>query len=158
MPTIVFNGKSYNHLDEMPADERQAYQQMMSMFTDENGNGIPDFLEGDMVKNVLSAYSTSVNVNGETIRSLDDLPPDTRQSVEGAFQMLSKMGILPQSQSSASTFSREPSFESKPFVPQGSPVMEEDRGSGTFTWVIIGIVLCFAVTVGAFAVIYLLNR
>lgn len=159
MPTIIFNNKTYNSLEEMPAQERQAYEQMMNMFVDANGNGIPDFLEGDMVQNVLSAYSTKVDVNGKTIHSLDDLPPELRQSVSGAFEMLSNMGILGSNPlSQTPQISREPQFESKPFVPQGSPVMEEDKGSGVFIWAILGIVLCFAIAAASVAVFYFLGR
>ena len=52
---IMFNGKTYNSLEEMPANERMAYEQMQKIFVDANGNGIPDFLEGDIAKNVMTA-------------------------------------------------------------------------------------------------------
>ena len=42
MPTIHFNGKTYNDLTEMPAIERQAYEQLMSIFKDEDQDGVPD--------------------------------------------------------------------------------------------------------------------
>ena len=45
---IIFNGKTYNSLEEMPANERQAFEQMQQIFVDANGNGIPDFMEGDI--------------------------------------------------------------------------------------------------------------
>ena len=32
MPPIHFNGKTYNDLAEMPATEREAYEQLMSIF------------------------------------------------------------------------------------------------------------------------------
>lgn len=159
MPTIIFNNKTYNSLEEMPAQERQAYEQMMNIFVDANGNGIPDFLEGDMVQNVLSAYSTKVDVNGQTIHTLDDLPPELRQSVDGAFQMLSNMGILDNNPlSQTPQISREPQLNSKPFVPPGSDVMQEDKGSGVFVWAILGIVLCFGLAVASMAVFYFLSR
>ncbi len=44
--TIVFNGKTYNSVDEMPSDIRKAYEQVMSAFADNNQNGMPDVLEG----------------------------------------------------------------------------------------------------------------
>ncbi|NOH01231.1 MAG: hypothetical protein HND47_04280 [Chloroflexi bacterium] len=159
MPVITFNGKTYNHPDEMPANERQAYEQMMRIFVDENGNGIPDFLEGDVVQNVLSAYSTKIDVDGKTIHTLDDLPPDLRQSVDAAFKLLSNTGILPGDfAAQTSQASREPQFESKPFMPQGSPVMQEDKGPGIFLWVILGIVLCFALAAAAVAAFYFMGR
>ncbi len=161
MPTITFNGKTYNSPDEMPANERKAYDQMMGMFVDKNGNGIPDFLEGDLVQNVLSAHSTKVNVSGMTIHNLNDLSPELRQKVDGAFQMLSNMGILtetPGMDSQTPAVSREPQFKSTPIAPQNSPVMEEDRGSNTFSIIIVSILLCFGLTAATIAVFFFLNR
>lgn len=161
MPTIIFNGKTYNDINDMPANERRAFEQMSHMFMDKNGNGIPDFLEGDMVQNVLAAHAakTNVSVDGKTYHSLEDLPPELRQSVDGAFQMLSDMGIL-QGMPEAQTppINREPQFESKPFVPQGSPVIEEERGTNTFTLIIGSIVLCFVLATIATAVFYFVGR
>lgn len=162
MSRITFNGKTYNDINEMPANERQAFEQMSSMLVDANGNGIPDLLEGDMVQNVFAAHSSQmhgIRVNGKTYHTLEDLPPELRQQVDGAFQMLSNMGILqgmPEAQ--AAPPSREPSFESKPFEPQGSTVIQEEGGRSTFALALGGIVLCFAVVAVTFGVLYLMNR
>lgn len=159
MPTIIFNGKTYNDINEMPANERQAFQQMSQMFVDKNGNGIPDFLEGDMVKNVVTMHSQKIDVNGQSHNSLDELSPEMRQRVDEAFQMLSKNGIL-QNILDAQTppVSREPRFESKPFEPQGSAVIEEEHGRNTFTLVLGVIVLCFAIVSVTIAVLYFTSR
>lgn len=161
MPTIIFNGKTYNSIEDMPAGERQAFEQMSQMFVDKNGNGIPDFLEGDMVQNVLAAHSTKtkVSVDGKTYHTLEDLPPELRQSVDSAFQMLSNMGIL-QGMPEAQTppVNSEPQFESKPFEPQGSAVIEEEHGRNTFTLVLAVIVLCFALVTVTIAVFYFMGR
>jgi hypothetical protein len=162
MQVIIFNGKTYNSIEDMPADERRAYEQVSQMLVDKNGNGIPDLLEGDLVQNVLAAHSTGmhVTVNGRVYHTLEDLPPDLRQSVDGAFKMLSNMGMLtnPSGANSPQT-NQPPQAVSKPFLaPQPSPVMEEDKGTGTFTVVIIGVVLCFALAVAAFAALYFMNR
>ena len=50
MEIISFNGKTYNSLEEMPADQRAAYEQVMSFMKDENNNGIPDMFEGDVIQ------------------------------------------------------------------------------------------------------------
>ena len=163
MPTISFNGKTYNNVEEMPVNERKAFEQMNQMFVDKNGNGIPDLLEGDLVKNVMTAHSTQahVTVNGKTYTSFNDLPPEVRQQVDGAFQMLSNMGILsgmPEAQQQQQAAPAVSTFESKPFNPPGSSAIEEESGRSTFSLILIGIVLCFAVVVGTIAVLYLLNR
>lgn len=161
MPVIIFNGKTYTRIEDMPADERQAFEQMSKMFVDANGNGIPDFLEGDIVQNILAAHSTKtqISADGKTYHTLENLPPELRQSVDSAFQMLSNMGILkdmPDMQ--PKPFSREPQFESRPFVPKGSTAIKEEDGRSTFVLVLGGIVLCFAIVVVTFGILYLTNR
>ncbi len=157
MPKITFNGKTYNSVEEMPANERQAFEKISQMFVDKNGNGIPDLLEGDVVKNVLTAHSTHANVtvNGQTYTSFHDLPPETRQQVDGAFRMLSNMGFL----QGTSEFTNTPStFESKPFEPQKSTAIEEEGGRSSFVLILSGIMICISIIVVTIGVLYLLNR
>lgn len=167
MSTIIFNNKTYNSLEEMPANERQAYEQMMGMFMDKNGNGIPDFLEGDLVQNVLSAHSNKmhINVNGQTYHTLEDLPPELRQSVDGAFNMLATMGLIPKTtpqafpQTDGIPVQESQPAASKPFLAsQPSSVIEEDRGTGIFSIVIIGVLLCFGLASASIAIFYFMSR
>ena len=39
---IVFNGKTYDSLDEMPPKERKAYEAISAVFADKDANGVPD--------------------------------------------------------------------------------------------------------------------
>ncbi|HNM35677.1 MAG TPA: hypothetical protein PKI33_01380 [Anaerolineales bacterium] len=162
MPTINFNGKTYNNIEEMPANERQAFEKLSSLLVDANGNGIPDLLEGDMVQNVMAVHATktSINVNGQTYHSLEDLPPDLRQSVDGAFQFLSKMGIAnTTSDIQTPAMRQEAQPKSKPFLAQESPsAIEEESGRSTFSIVLISIVLCFAVVAATIAIFVFINR
>lgn len=162
MPAIVFNGKTYQDISEMPGAERGAYEEITRMFADENGNGIPDLLEGDMVKKVLAVHSSKmqVSVNGQTYRSLEELPPDLRQSLDSAFMLLSNLGLTSKPQTAQNLPAGKPSSaESKPFLPPQIPsAIEEDKGSSTFTYVIVGVVLCFALAVAAFALTYFMVR
>lgn len=162
MPTIVFNGKTYDSIEDMPAYERLAYEQVSQILVDKDGNGIPDLLEGDLVQNVLAARSTGmqVNVNGKVYHTLEDLPPDLRQSVDGAFRMLSKMGMLANPPAMEDPPSNRPQqVESRPFLStQASSVIEEDKGSGVFFYAIVSVVLCFAIAVATFAIVYFMNR
>lgn len=43
--SFTINGKSYNSLDELPPDQRKAYEQAMSVFADKNGDGMPDIFQ-----------------------------------------------------------------------------------------------------------------
>jgi hypothetical protein len=144
MASITFNGKTYDSLDEMPANERLAYEQMMNIFVDKNGNGIPDFMEGDIVQNVMSAYSSKVDVNGHTVHSLDDLPPEVRQSVNSAFQVMSNLGMIPgvpaEFQNQNRPVSREPMATSKPFVSREyNPTIQEEKTNTPLIVALIGL-------------------
>jgi hypothetical protein len=146
MSNIIFNGKSYTNVDEMPANERMAYEQMMNIFVDKNGNGIPDFMEGDVVQNVMSAYSSRVDVNGQTVHSLDDLPPEVRQSVNTAFQVMTNLGMIPgvpnEFQNQNQPVSREPMATSKPFVSREyNPTIQEEKSNTPLIIALAGFVL-----------------
>lgn len=110
MPSqITFHGKTYNSLDEMPPDERRAYQYMMGIMADKNHDGTPDIMEGgpiNMLKGMRDLLadkdrdgtpdlfenaelgeviqSSTYVVNGITYHSLDEMPPDIRERYEAA--------------------------------------------------------------------------
>jgi hypothetical protein len=158
MGTIVFNGRTYGSVDEMPPAERQAYEQLFKIFADENQNGIPDFLEGDVVNNVFNALSSTVHYNGQAYNGINDLPPEARQKIEQAFGKLQSLGILPAiSQTTASTQtpqSFEPAFKpSKPLLSQ-EPVHTEVSSSGTFIFIALGLFMACAIA----GVVFLLMR
>src|SRR5512145_2855686 len=76
MEIVSFNGKTYNSLEEMPADQRAAYEQVMAFMKDENNNGIPDLFEGDVVQKMIGlAANTHIVVNGQEMQGLEALPP-----------------------------------------------------------------------------------
>ena len=90
METISFNGKNYNSIEEMSADQRAAYEQVMAFMKDENNNGIPDLFEGDAIQKMIGMASTRVMVNGQEVQSFDSLPPETRAKFEKAMVKLSQ--------------------------------------------------------------------
>ncbi len=163
MATIIFNGKSYNSLEEMPENERKAYDQMMDIFADKNGNGIPDFMEGDMVQKVLAANSTSLNISGVTYHNLDELPPELRQSVDKAFQVITKLGIIPgvpaELQMQTPQAGREPVVQSQPFVSREyAPAIQEESGRSIFPMVLGGIILFFCLAAGVISIFFFMTR
>lgn len=102
---IVIDGKTYNSISEMPADVRARYEQAMSTLKDQDGNRIPDALEGsniladknhngipDVIENTpgapLVANSIKVLLDGQEYTSLDDLPPEARAKYEQAMGAL----------------------------------------------------------------------
>lgn len=152
MATIIFNGKTYDSVEEMPASERAAYEQVANIFVDKNGNGIPDFMEGDMVKNVMTAFTSSVNVNGQVYNNMNELPPEVRAKVQGAFDKLAGLGIVTKNspmmaQANSPQISQEPMAISQPFVSREyAPTIQEDKGPNVVIWVLAGLVavLCLA--------------
>jgi len=133
MAQIFFNGKSYSSLDEMPASERAQYDQIMSVFTDADKNGIPDIFEGDIIKNVIKLASTNIVVNGQQVQSLESLPPEARQKIEQAMAKMSSMGLLPRStpgsaQNEQPTWDKAAIHASAPLL-QSEPVHSEVGGS-----------------------------
>jgi len=149
---IVFNGKTYNSLEEMPANERKAFEQMKQIFVDANGNGIPDFMEGDMFRNVMSMASTNGTYQGQVLNNLDELPPDVREKVQNALEKLKQFGLVsnvPNVQGSTKGVSPafEPAFQpSKPLIPQ-EPTIQESGGNRwiVFAMLLAGAIFCAAV-------------
>jgi hypothetical protein len=134
---IIFNGKTYNNVDEMPASDRQAYEQMFQIFKDANGNGIPDFLEGDITKNVITAFTSNVNYNGQVFNNLNELPFEAREKVQKAFEVMQRLGLATPDMlqgASAKQPPFEPAFQpSKPLLQQ-EPTIQE---SGGRNWMVI---------------------
>ncbi len=164
MASIIFNGKSYSNIEEMPANERQAYEQMMSMFVDKNGNGIPDFLEGDIVKNVLTSFTSSVNFNGQTYNGMNELPEDVRQKIQDAYTKMSEFGLISAGTSPVmaqlnKTADQKSQVTSRPFISREyNPAIQEESSSSWMTWILIGAVLALCLAVAVFAVFYVMNQ
>lgn len=158
MATIIFNGKTYNSIEEMPPEARQAYEQVANMLVDKNGNGIPDFLEGDLVQNIMSAFTSSINFNGQAYNNMNDLPPEAREKVQAAFQKLSEMGIVSGDQHFAqidhSHLQGTSMPVSKPFISREyNPAIQEEKGPGVLLWVGLGVGLVLCMAIAAVAVI-----
>jgi hypothetical protein len=162
MATIIFNGKTYNSLEEMSANDRQAYEQIANMLVDKDGNGIPDFLEGDLVKNVMTAFTSSINFNGQTYNGMNELPEDVRSKVQGAFDKLSEFGVVTNSSPMMSVqtpqVGREPVVTSRPLVSREyNPTIQEDKSNPVMMWIMIGLALMTCLAVAAIGIFLLLR-
>ena len=93
MPQIHFNGKTYNDLAEMPATERQMYDQLMSVMQDEDGNGIPDLLEGDVVGNIIEMVKKTSG-DSEGVAALEQMSPEMRARISKGVAKLQEFGLL----------------------------------------------------------------
>jgi len=134
MPTIHFNGKTYNDLAEMPATEREAYEHLSAIFKDENQDGIPDVFQGDVVSNLLKAATTTVYVDGKPVSGLSAaLTPEQRAKLEKGLAKLQELGIVSHIPD-LSGASQAPAWEdadirpSKPIIQSPSAIQEEGNG------------------------------
>ncbi len=161
MATIIFNGKSYNTPDEMSAAERASFEQLAGLFVDKNGNGIPDFLEGDIVKNVSTAYANIVSINGDVVNA-SEMPEEMRIKVQSAFQKMSEMGLVPDAATSMKAHAgsdhvapRSAEFISTPsIISQEYPAtIQEGNRPSILQWALVAAFLFFCgmiAVVGAF--------
>jgi hypothetical protein len=139
MPKIHFNGKTYNDIAEMPAMERQAYEQLLAIFKDEDQDGVPDVFQGDVVSNLLKAATTTVIVDGKPVSGLGTMTPEQRARFEQSLAKLKDWGLISQVPD-LSDHSQVPSWEdaeirpSRPII-QSPTAIQEDRG-GT-RWIIL---------------------
>jgi hypothetical protein len=162
---ISFNGKAYDSLEEMPADQRAAYEQVMSFMKDENNNGIPDMFEGDVIQKMMGMASTRIIVNGQEMQGVESLPPEARAKFDKAMQKLSQLGILPSGtasqppmQSAPQIAPGEPAFTRSPSIVQSSPsAISEDTGP-RFSMIIIVILAVFLLCALAAVGFLLFNR
>jgi len=72
---IKFNGKEYGSADEMPADERQAYERAMASWAD------PGHANGMIIR---TQMSSKITINGQEYDGADHLPPEVRKTYETA--------------------------------------------------------------------------
>jgi hypothetical protein len=78
---IVFNGREYSGVDEMPLDVREAYERMTSVLADADGDGTPDLFEGSGIS-TLSETRTRIVINGKEYSGVDQMPPDVRKTYD----------------------------------------------------------------------------
>jgi len=155
MPPIHFNSKTYTDISEMPASERQAYEQLMAIFKDENQDGVPDIFQGDVIGNLLKAATTSVYVDGVQVSGLDSMSPEMRVKFEEGMKMLKNLGLISQVPSMPGYSNVEmgdmDQIRSSPPIIQQPSVVQEDAGN---RWLIIGLVLALLVACGIGALVY----
>jgi len=159
MPTIHFNGKTYNDIAEMPATERQAYEQLLAIFKDENQDGVPDIFQGDVVGNILKAATTTVFADGKQISGLGALTPQQRLKFEIGMAKLKELGIISQvpdlpGSSPVASWEGAEIRPSKPIIPSPSAI-QPDRGNSRMLIVLLVLLGLGACGIAAAVVVYL---
>lgn len=69
---IIFEGKAYDSVEELPAEARAKYEQAMGKLADENKNGVPDVIE-NAVKDAPTFVTTQFSA-GASPRHLQSAP------------------------------------------------------------------------------------
>jgi phage-related protein len=99
---IVFNGKEYAGIQQMPADVRKAFLAAVAQIgADADGNGVPDVLEGK--GNVAGLPPSSITVNGRSVENLRDLPRPVQWVLGYALRR-----VTPQLEAEAARPTRDP--------------------------------------------------
>ena len=81
---IIFNGKTYTKVEDMPEEVRQAYQQALAHLADADKNGVPDIMERGGAGNVIAIRQSSINFNGREYKSVGEMPAIVRRLFEMA--------------------------------------------------------------------------
>ena len=88
---INVNGQSYDRWEDVPAEVRQ---QLAATLPDADRNGVPDLFEGNLSglpQGAQTFSSASIMVNGKTVSSASDLPPEIQEQLQQALGMLGPM-------------------------------------------------------------------
>jgi len=86
---INVNGQDYARWEDVPAEVRQ---QLAATLPDADQNGVPDLFEtGALPPGAQTFSSATIMVNGQTVQSASDLPPEIREQLQQALGMLGPM-------------------------------------------------------------------
>ena len=119
----------------------------MSMFKDENQDGIPDMFQGDVIGNLIKAATTTVIVDGKPVSGLGEMTPEQRAKVEQALAKLKEKGIITQVPD-LSKQEQVPAWEdaeirpSEPIIPQPSAIQEDNGVSRLLIPILVGVIIC----------------
>jgi len=158
MPQIHFNGKTYNDLAEMPATEREMYDQLMSVMQDKDGNGVPDIFDGDVVSNIIEVVKKSGYGDGEQVAALEQMSPEMRARLSKGIAMLNEFGLLSEMPDIPSGL-QAPSWEdaeirpSKPIIQSQSAIQEESGVSRIM--ILLALLVSLAVCVAGLAALFI---
>jgi len=139
-PTIMVNGQNYTDFKNLP-------DFVQKIFSDRDGNGIPDIFEGkigDMMFKNMQGLRT-FNVKGQTYNSFQEMPAEIRQQVEGKLKQLTGLNL-------GSQFNW-PKQQPQPW--QGE-YATTDGASNKWLWLMVGVGLAFVAIMGVAALAFFL--
>lgn len=167
---ILFNGKTYRSVEDMPPDVRQAYESVMQVLEDKNQNGLPDLFEGALGGQ--KAIHTSIVYNGQTYGNMADLPPEAREKYDkmmgkwdkdnnGIPDFAEKIAMMGASATPASTIGPAPSrsaFPQSPAIPVAPSAIDIEPEHTGLRFGILAIALLFILCLGGLALWFLFRQ
>lgn len=84
---IVFTGKTYDSLEQMPPIQRKAHEVIQGIFADLDTNEVSDFIERSTVVQVESSRPQII-FHGQRYESVDGLPPEAQVRYRMAMERL----------------------------------------------------------------------
>jgi hypothetical protein len=69
------------------------YEQLISVMRDEDGNGVPDILEGDVVSNIIEVVKKTGG-SSEGVAALEQMSPEMRARISKGIAKLQEFGLL----------------------------------------------------------------
>ncbi|HSL43954.1 MAG TPA: hypothetical protein VK897_11025 [Anaerolineales bacterium] len=181
---IVIDGKTYQSVEDMPAEVRQKFQQAMRSLGDANNNNIPDAFETlnifadknkngapDVLENIVAGQaavsSMKIVVDGNEFNGIEDLPPEARAKYQEAINQLdaNRNGIPDFVEGMMSTTNQtttisagyETKFSPRSKPPPANTTITPDTSNGLML-VLTGLFILFLCVAGAAGVWYLFLR
>ena len=143
---IVFNGKEYDSVDQMPPDVRKEYEVALETLRKSGGEEILSVLQRDMGVSGTHIKATfrEIVVNGKKYDSVDAMPPDVRRTYEQAMARVAPAGAAVRPPVA-------PAPAARAIRPPPSDEDAEQRGGGLWR-------IPFWIAVGALGAWWLLRR
>lgn len=138
--SIMVNGKNYGNFRDLP-------QFVQQIFSDRDGNGIPDIFEGKVgdLKFLNQDGLRSFNVEGKTYHSFQEMPPAVRQKVEEKLKKLTGLNL-----GTGFRWNKQQITDSLGAYASGS------ESSNKWVWIIFGVALALFLILGAAGVVFYL--
>ena len=85
---IIFDGKEYASVEEMPLEVRRSYEQIAGLLADRDGDGIPDLVGDASASHTLTVRRMRFVHDGKVYSSVEEMPSEARRQYDAAVRQL----------------------------------------------------------------------